>query len=138
MGLGRLVNLDKAQLRRPARAGRRAGARPGPRDRRAGGGLAAVEALYDGPGLPPAVSAAASRVAVPVYAGARADRQGDLHDLVAHAEEADRPGPGQPRRPPGGAAGDGGDGGGGPPPRAGEGGEDAVLQPAPQDEDPPE
>jgi aminomethyltransferase len=69
MGLGRLVNLDKARfigqqsLREEHRRGHA----------RQVVGLevrwADVEALYDRVGLPPAVAATASRVAVPVYRG---------------------------------------------------------------------
>jgi glycine cleavage system T protein (aminomethyltransferase) len=71
LGLGRLVALDKARfvgqeaLRREARAGHR----------RQIVGLeidwSGVESRYDALGLPPAVGAVASRVAVPVYRGSR-------------------------------------------------------------------
>jgi aminomethyltransferase len=71
MGLGRLVSLDKARfigqqaLREEARRGHA----------RQVVGLEIdwpeVEAIYDKLGLPPAVGAAASRVAVPVYSGGR-------------------------------------------------------------------
>jgi aminomethyltransferase len=71
MGLGRLVSLDKSRF-----IGQRA-----LRDEHAKGhrrqvvGLeldwTEVERLYDAAGLPPAVGAAASRVAVPVYRGGR-------------------------------------------------------------------
>jgi aminomethyltransferase len=69
MGLGRLVNLDKAKF---------VGQSALVEEKRRGHareivGLevdwAAVERLYDAAGLPPAVSGIASRVAVPVYAG---------------------------------------------------------------------
>ena len=72
MGLGRLVNVDKARFIGQAalRAERQRG------HRRQVVGLEAdwteVERLYDAAGLPPAVSATASRAAVPVY---RAGRQ---------------------------------------------------------------
>jgi aminomethyltransferase len=71
MGLGRLVNLDKGRF-----IGQRA-----LRDEHAKGhrrqvvGLeldwTEVERLFDAAGLPPAVGATASRVAVPVYRGGR-------------------------------------------------------------------
>lgn len=69
MGLGRLVNLDKAKF---------VGQSALTEEKRRGHareivGLevdwTAVERLYEAAGLPPAVSAIASRVAVPVYAG---------------------------------------------------------------------
>jgi aminomethyltransferase len=71
MGLGRLVSLDKGRfigqqaLREEQRRGHA----------RQVVGLevrwADVEAIYDRVGLPPAVSATASRVAVPVYRGGK-------------------------------------------------------------------
>jgi len=72
MGLDRLVHLDK-----PAFVGRQALAderRRGPARRIVGLeiGWPAVETLYDELGMPPQLTAAASRVAVPVY---RQDRQ---------------------------------------------------------------
>ena len=71
MGLGRLVNLDKARFigQRALRAEQARG------HRRQVVGLeldwTEVERLYDAVGLPPAVGATASRVAVPVYRGGR-------------------------------------------------------------------
>jgi aminomethyltransferase len=68
MGLGRLVDLDKESFvgQRPLAAERARG------PARQIVGLEvdwpAVEAIYEKAGLPPAISAAASRVAVPVYA----------------------------------------------------------------------
>ena len=71
MGLGRLVSLDKARF-----VGQQALRREhaeGPRRQIAGLHVdwTTVERLYDGMGLPPAVGATASRVAVPVYRGSR-------------------------------------------------------------------
>ena len=71
MGLGRLVSLDKARF-----IGQRAlRAEYGKGHRRQVVGLdldwTEIERLYEGAGLPPAVGATASRVAVPVYRGGR-------------------------------------------------------------------
>ena len=71
MGLGRLVSLDK-----PRFIGQRAlRAEYGKGHRRQVVGLdldwTEIERLYEGAGLPPAVGATASRVAVPVYRGGR-------------------------------------------------------------------
>ena len=71
MGLGRLVSLDKSRFigQRPLREEHAKG------HRRQVVGLeldwTEVERLYDAAGLPPAVGATASRVAVPVYRGGR-------------------------------------------------------------------
>ncbi|HSC26852.1 MAG TPA: aminomethyltransferase family protein [Vicinamibacterales bacterium] len=71
MGLGRLVSLDKGRFigQRPLREEHRRG------HARQVVGLeidwTAVEKIYEEIGLPPAVGATASRVAVPVYAGSR-------------------------------------------------------------------
>jgi aminomethyltransferase len=71
MGLGRLVNLNKARFigQRALREEHAQG------HRRQVVGLefdwTEVERLYDAAGLPPAVAATASRVAVPVYRGGR-------------------------------------------------------------------
>ena len=51
-----------------------------------------VEKLYEKFGLTPAAPSQASRVAVPVYLRRKAGRQGDLHHVVADAEEDDRAG----------------------------------------------
>ncbi|HMF95926.1 MAG TPA: glycine cleavage T C-terminal barrel domain-containing protein [Vicinamibacterales bacterium] len=75
MGLGRLVQLDKRPF-----VGRAALAEEKKRgSSRQVAGLEiswpAVEKLYDSIGLPPQISAAASRTAVPVYDAARGGRQ---------------------------------------------------------------
>ena len=71
LGLGRLVNLDKGRFigQQPLREEQRRGAA-----RQIVGLEIAwpeVEQIYEGVGLPPAVGATASRVAVPVYRGSR-------------------------------------------------------------------
>ena len=68
MGLGRLVQLDEAAVRRPSSARRRSTA-DGPARQIVGLEISwpAIEKLYDDVGMPPQVGAAASRVAVPVY-----------------------------------------------------------------------
>lgn len=69
MGLGRLVHLDKPHFVGQAALVREAGS--GPERQIVGLEIlwTAVEELHDRIGLPPQVPAAASRVAVPVYAG---------------------------------------------------------------------
>jgi aminomethyltransferase len=71
MALGRLVSLDKERF--VGRTALLAEARRGPARQVVGLELewTEVEAIYDKAGLPPAVAAAASRVAVPVYDGGR-------------------------------------------------------------------
>ena len=71
MGLDRLVRLDKAAF--VGRAALAEEQRRGPRKRVVGLeiGWPAVEKLYEDVGLAPQVAAAASRVAVPVYAAGR-------------------------------------------------------------------
>ena len=93
MGLGRLVDLDKARFVGQA-ALARGEARGHPRrDRGARGRLdVASRSSSTRSGSPPQVPAAASRVAVPVYGRAGPGREGHLDDLVADPEEADRAG----------------------------------------------
>lgn len=69
MGLGRLVNLDKGRF--VGQAALREESLRGPRRQVVGLLIdwTGVERLYEAAGLPPAVSAAASRVPVPVYSG---------------------------------------------------------------------
>jgi aminomethyltransferase len=71
MGLGRLVNLDKGRF--IGQAALRAERLRGHRRQVVGLELdwTEVEHLYDAVGLPPAVGATASRVAVPVYRSGR-------------------------------------------------------------------
>jgi aminomethyltransferase len=72
LGLGRLVNIDKARFigQRALRQELQDG---GPRRQIAGLQIdwSAVERIYEGIGLAPAVAATASRVAVPVYKGTK-------------------------------------------------------------------
>jgi glycine cleavage system T protein (aminomethyltransferase) len=71
MGLGRLVSLDKGPF--VGQAALAEARRRGPRRQIVGLeiGWPAVERLYDALGMPPQVSAAASRTAVPVYRDGR-------------------------------------------------------------------
>jgi aminomethyltransferase len=71
MGLGRLVQLDKAPF--VGRAALAEEHRRGPARQIVGLDVSwpAIEKLYDDVGLPPQISAAASRVAVPVYRNGR-------------------------------------------------------------------
>ena len=88
-------------------------------------------------GLPPAVAATASRVAVPVYRERPPGRQGDVDDVVAGAEADDRARDGRSsalRR--GQRRADRDDRRSRPPSRGGDGGEDTVLQPAAQEATP--
>ena len=74
--------LRREHARRAPRGRSSASRSTGPRSRRC---TSAV-------GLPPTAPAAASRVAVPVYKGGAAGRQGDDHGVVADPQEADRAG----------------------------------------------
>ena len=91
MGLGRLVSLDKGRFVGQDGAAPR-GERRGPAREIVGLEIDwnAVEALYETLGLAPQIPATASRVAVPVYREGAQVGQGDVDDLVADAEEADR------------------------------------------------
>ncbi len=95
MGLGRLVNIDKARFigQQALRLEKERG------HARQVVGLeiewTEVERIYEKLGLPPMVGATASRVAVPVYFGDRQARQGHFDHMVARAEANDRTGNGR-------------------------------------------
>ena len=95
-----------------------------------------VEQLYERYGLTPAAPSQASRVAVPVYSGRQAGRQGDDHQLVPDLEEVDRPGQRRDRiLEAGNVAADGDHDRGDPPEDEREGDDAAVLQSAEKDGD---
>ena len=93
MGLGRLVQLDKAPF--VGQAALRKESANGAARRIVGLEIdwQEVEALYEKLELPPQVPATASRVAVPVY-HQEPGRQSHVHDLVPGAEKDDRAGDG--------------------------------------------
>ena len=135
MGLGRLVSLDKAPLHRPAARCARS-TRAGHARQIVGLEIdwTEVESSTTPLGLPPAVGATASRVAVPVYRGGRQVGKATsttwspvLKKMIALAT-VDRP-----HYADGTDAADRDDGRSRPPPRRRDGGEDAVLQPAAED-----
>ena len=136
MGLGRLVDLDKARFVGQAalREEKRAGS---PREI-VGFEVdwTRVEQLFDAVGLPPQVPAAASRVVGPGLRAPRSGRQGDFDDVVSDAQEAHRPRDGLLRVREGrDEARDGADGRGRSASRSRGRRQDALLQPEAQDRD---